>query len=105
MKQDQTPIDSLLQQVIAIVHPLRVVLFGSAAREEWHASSDIDMLIMVPGGSSMRDVARRLHASIRGIRVPFDLVVATPMVLKKHEFDSGMVYRHALQEGRELYAA
>jgi predicted nucleotidyltransferase len=105
MSPSQQTIDSLLQQIIAIAHPLRVVLFGSAARGEWRASSDIDMLIVVPEGSSMRDVARRLYASIRGIRVPFDLVVATPAVLKKHERDSGMVYRHALQEGRELYAA
>lgn len=105
MKTNEQTIEALLQQVIAIAQPLRVILFGSAARGDWRASSDIDMLIIVPDGASIRSMARRLYASIRGIRVPFDLVVATPAVLQKHERDSGMVYRHALREGRELYAA
>jgi predicted nucleotidyltransferase len=105
MNPSQQTIDSLLKQVVAIAQPLRVILFGSAARGDWKDASDIDLLVVVSDGSSMRSVARRLYASISGIKTPFDLVVATPSVLRKHERDSGMVYRHALKEGRELYAA
>jgi len=105
MKPSQHIIDSLVQQVIAAVHPLRVVLFGSAARGQWTATSDIDLLIVIPDGCPIRRTAQHLYTSIRGIRTPFDLVVVTPSVLLKHANDCGMVYRHALREGLELYAA
>jgi uncharacterized protein len=105
MKPSQQVIDSLLEQIVAMAHPLRVVLFGSAARGQWTETSDIDLLIVVPDGCPMRKTAQHLYATIRGIRIPYDLVVATPAVLSKHADDCGMVYRHALREGRELYAA
>ena len=106
---DMTPnaqtIDSLLEQVVSIAEPLRVVLFGSAARGDWGETSDIDMLVIVPNGAHTRAISRHLYGSIRGVQVPFDLVVTTPDILQKHAQDSGMVYRHALREGMELYAA
>jgi len=35
----------------------------------------------------------------------FDLVVATPDILEKYKDNCALVYKWALQEGREVYAA
>jgi len=102
-------IDSVLQelvrQIVATVHPLRIILFGSAARNDISPDSDIDLLIVVPEGTHRRRVAQQLYREIAGIGIPYDLVVATPDDIARHRHNIGLIYRSALQEGREVYAA
>lgn len=96
---------SLLEQVVRIAHPLRVILFGSAARGEAGPRSDIDLLVVMPDGTHRRHTAQRLYAGIRHVAVPFDLLVATPSDLEKHRWNVGLIYSTILQEGIEVYAA
>ncbi len=41
---DSETIDELLQRIVQAVHPLRVLLFGSASRERMGPDSDIDVV-------------------------------------------------------------
>ena len=99
------PLVGLVQQIVASAKPLRVIVFGSAARGQSHPGSDIDLLIVLPNGVHRRKAAQALYQKIRGIGVPFDLVVTTPDDLEKHKDNKGLIYWTALREGREVYAA
>ena len=46
-----------------------------------------------------------LYKAIHGIRIPFDLVIGSPSVLKENAQTPATVFRYALREGKELYAA
>jgi predicted nucleotidyltransferase len=105
MSPTDTAVTSLVEQIVSLIHPLKVVLFGSTARNEASANSDIDLLVVVPEGSRRRAVAQKLYQDIRDARVAFDLVVATPSDLEKHRDNIGLIYRNILKEGHELYAA
>ena len=105
MSPTDTVVTSLVEQIVSLIHPLKVVLFGSLARDEASSGSDIDLLVVVPEGSRRRAVAQKLYQDIRNARVAFDLVVATPSDLEKHRDNIGLIYRNILKEGRELYAA
>jgi uncharacterized protein len=98
-------LSSLLEQVVAIAHPLRVILFGSAARGQTGPDSDLDLLVVMPDGTHRRHMAQRLYAGIRNAGVPFDLLVVTPSDLERHRENVGLVYAAILQEGIEVYAA
>lgn len=98
-------IDELVQRIVDEVHPLRIILFGSAATGEVAANSDIDLLVVMPEGVHRRRVAQFLYQKIIGLGVPFDIIVATPDDLQKHKNNIGLIYRTILQEGREVYAA
>jgi predicted nucleotidyltransferase len=98
-------LDRLVQSIVEKVAPLRIILFGSAARGEQAEDSDIDLLIVVPDGTHRRQTAQRLYREIAGIGIPFDLVVATRSDLEQHADNRGLIYRSALQEGREVYVA
>ena len=100
-----TILQNLIQQIIEIVHPLKIILFGSAARGEWKEGSDFDLMVVVPNGFHCRKTAQKLYESIHGIKIPFDIVVTTPSTLRKHKTTFGFVYHYALKEGKELYAA
>lgn len=94
----------LVQSIICAVHPLRIILFGSAARGEWGPESDLDLLILMPDGTHRRRTAQFLYRTLGGVGIPFDLLVATPSDLERHKDNPGLIYRAILQEGRTLYA-
>lgn len=98
-------LDLIVKRVVDRFHPLRIILFGSAARGEAGKNSDIDLLVVMPEGTSRRATAARLHMEMFGIPVAVDFLVATPSDLEKHKENVGLIYRTILNEGRELYAA
>jgi predicted nucleotidyltransferase len=98
-------IEHLVERIVEEVHPLRIIVFGSAARGETGPDSDVDLLIVMPEGTHRRRTAQLLYRRMRGVRVPFDILVATPTDLERHKDNIGLVYRTILQEGKEVYAA
>lgn len=98
-------IDELVQRIVEEVHPLRIILFGSAAKGDVGRNSDIDLLVVMPEGVHRRRIAQLLYQKITRLGVPFDILVATPADLQKHKDKIGLIYRTILQEGREVYAA
>ena len=103
MKTNQKAVDELVQRIVEIVHPLRIILFGSTARGEMGAESDIDVLVVMPSGTHRRKIAQLLYQEARGIGVSFDIIVATPEDLTKHKDNLGLIYRKVLKEGRDVY--
>ncbi len=98
-------VEELVRRIVEEVHPLRIILFGSAASSEIGPSSDLDVLVVMPEGIHWRRIAQLLYKKITGLRVPFDILVATPGDLEKHKNKTGLIYRTILQEGKEVYAA
>ena len=104
MQSDPEAIEQLVRHIIELVHPLRIILFGSAARGEMESDSDIDVLVVMPEGVHRRRTAQLLYRQIRGLGVPFDILVATPDDLERHKDNIGLIYQSILREGREVYA-
>ncbi|MCE2393048.1 nucleotidyltransferase domain-containing protein [Candidatus Poribacteria bacterium] len=104
MQSESEAIELLVRRIIELVQPLRIILFGSAARGEMGPNSDIDVLVIMPDGVHRRRTAQLLYRQIRGLRVPFDILVATPNDLEMHKDNIGLIYRSILREGREVYA-
>ena len=98
-------LDELVRRVVDAVHPLQIILFGSAARGEMGPDSDFDILVVMPDGTHRRHTAQRIYRTVRGVRIPYDVVVATPLDLEKYGNSVGLVFRTVLQEGRQIYAA
>lgn len=98
-------IERLVDLIVAEAHPLRVILFGSSARGDATPGSDIDLLVVMPDGTHRLHTMQRLYGRIRGVAVPFDILVATTADLEARGEALGLIYRDALREGKELYAA
>jgi uncharacterized protein len=101
-------IQPLLREVVRLSKPLSVRLFGSALRPETKLgpyASDVDLLIIVPEGTHRRKTAQMLYRDITGVRVPFDLLVATPSDIEKYKDSPGLIYKSILREGMEIYVS
>lgn len=101
--QEQT--DDLVTRIVEVAHPIRIILFGSAARSEAGRYSDIDVLVVVPEGMHRRRTAQLIYRRLLGFGPPVDVVVATLLDMERYSDSPGLVYREALKDGRELYAA
>ncbi len=47
MSPTDTAVPSLVEQIVSLVHPLKVVLFGSVSRNDARIDSDIDLLVVM----------------------------------------------------------
>jgi len=105
MEVNQEQLKEPIKRIVEAVHPLRIILFGSAAQGEVGPDSDVDILVVMPEGTHHRHTAQYLYRTICGVTIPFDIVVATPGDLDKHRHNPGLIYKTILEEGRTLYAA
>jgi uncharacterized protein len=102
---DPEMIEEIVKRVTGAIHPLRVILFGSAARGEMRAESDVDLLIVVPDGTHRRDASRRAFRALTGIGIAKDVIVVTESDVKEFGENPSLVIKPALEEGREVYHA
>ena len=91
-------------QIVALSHPVRIVLFGSAARGQTGPDSDLDFLVVISKRQRTEEVTDRLNAGVRHRPMPCDFVVVTESALKKLRNNPGLVYGEILAHGREVYA-
>ena len=101
-----TVLDEVLRRIVDAYAPSQVYLFGSEARGDAGADSDIDLAVVVPDGAEPSRRSSRLAAeALWGLERGADVVVFT-----RREFDqrSGVVASlpwMILREGRLLHVA
>jgi predicted nucleotidyltransferase len=84
-------------------HPLRIILFGSHARGDATADSDVDLLVVLPEAPDKRQAAIAIRRVLRDLPVSKDIVVTTPDEIARRGDLIGPVLRPALREGKVLY--
>ena len=105
MKPDQDLLDEVVHRILAVAQPLKIMLFGSAARGTMGPESDIDLLVVVSDGTPRRQTAQDIYMNLFGLEIGVDVVVATAQDLQAYGDNCGLVYYPALREGREIYVA
>ena len=82
--------------------PARVILFGSYARGEADATSDLDFLVVQKDGFSRRREIVRLQDVLSPLRVPAEVLVIDHDEAERPE-RAGDAVREALSSGVVLY--
>ena len=98
-------LDELVRRIVAAAQPRRIILFGSAARDQMGPGSDLDVLVIMPDGSHRRNTSSVIYLGLRRFAYPIDVVVATEADIREYGDSIGLVFRQALKEGKELYHA
>lgn len=98
-------LDEVVGRIVAAAEPLRIVLFGSAARGDMHPDSDVDLMVVVPDGVDCRPLAKSLHRALRGIDLAKDILVFQDSDVRRNADNPYLVIHRALTEGREIYRA
>lgn len=80
----------------------RVILFGSHARGDAGRHSDLDFLVVEPDVDSEGEESVRLRRTLRGLRVPADVIVVSHRDADEWRDVRGSLVHAALAEGRVL---
>lgn len=103
MPPDQKLLHELVRRIVEAVHPLRIILFGSAAREEMGPDSDLDALVVMPDGSHRGKTTQEIYRHLWGLGFAKDIVVVTESDLLEQADNPSLVIKEALEAGKELY--
>src|SRR2546428_14163405 len=96
-------IQTMTDRIVRAFHPLRLILFGSHARDEARPDSDIDLLGVFPQVAKKRLAAVAIRRALADLPVCKDIVVTTPEEITRRGDLIGTVLRPALREGKVLY--
>ena len=103
--------ENLLLQIVEVIvresSPEAIVLFGSRARGEARADSDIDLLVVekeafTPLRSRRKEVAR-LHMALRGLPLSKDILLYSRDEFEHWRNSSNHLIGRAGREGRVLH--
>ncbi len=103
---DQAALAEAVRRLVAALHPEKIYLFGSQARDEGGYDSDYDIMVIVRRSPKPRyERAQAAYRALVGVGIPLDVLVFT-----RTEFDSELSVVASLpatiaREGRLLYAA
>lgn len=92
-----------VQKLAADPAPRQLILFGSLARGDDDAGSDIDLLVVEDEVTDRAAEMLRLRRLLRPLPAAFDLLVYTRDEVARWGAQPGSVLDWALKEGKVLY--
>ena len=100
-------IQDIVDRLVRASNPRQIILFGSQVRGNAGAESDLDVLVVedAPFGQhrSRREEWWRLYSSLRGCRVPVDVLVYSVDEVEKWRTAINHVVHDAVTEGEVVY--
>jgi len=97
-------IDDMVRRLVERFGPDQIILFGSHARGTAGPDSDVDLLVIMPFTGSKRAKQIEMRVALHDIRVPKDIILATPEEVTRRKGVVGTIIRPAIREGKVLYA-
>jgi len=103
---DDPVLSEVVRRLVEVYHPLRIYLFGSAARGDAGPDSDYDIMVLVPDDAPREQQDCEIgYRALWGVGLAKDILVWT-----KFEFEKRLHLRASLPstimlEGKLLYAA
>ncbi len=97
---------TVIQKIIEVGQPRKIILFGSYVRGDMHLNSDLDILIIT--GDEIENPRResiRIRQALKGIIMSMDIIVVPESRLEELMNIPGLIYREAVQNGKVIYEA
>jgi predicted nucleotidyltransferase len=105
MVNDPKLIDEIVQRVLTVTRPERIILFGSAATGAATRDSDIDILVLEAAPADTREESIRIDQALRGLALPIDIVVMPTWRFEETKQVIGGIAYPAHKYGKIIYKA
>ena len=98
-------IDKIIPIIVSVASPDQIILFGSYARGDNTAKSDIDLLILKKGLVKSRELIGSIYMAFfdHKIRVPVDLLAIDYDRYIELNNEIGYVYKTIKEQGKVIY--
>ncbi len=96
-------IKAATERIVECFQPEQVILFGSQARGDATAHSDIDLLVVFQEVTNTHERAVAIRRALSNLPIAKDIVITTKQEIAKYGYMVGRDLRPALREGKVLY--
>lgn len=102
---DPKLIEKIIERIVTVTKPERIIIFGSAATGKMTRDSDIDLLVLKSGAGNTRRESVLIQRALSGLGFPFDIIVmATERFEESKEVIGGIAFP-ANKYGKVIYEA
>jgi predicted nucleotidyltransferase len=97
-------VQNVIQKIIEVSQPRKLILFGSYVRGDMNLNSDLDILVVLGDKiDSPRKESVRIRRALKGIVMSMDILVVPESELGELASVPGLIYREAIKNGRVVY--
>jgi predicted nucleotidyltransferase len=105
MSVNEDLIKEVIDRIVSISSPEKVILFGSAATGNMTSDSDIDLLVIMKEPIDSRKQGNFLARNLWGLGYPFDVIVISHQWFEESKNVIGGIAYPAHKYGRVIYEA
>ena len=98
----QIILDDIIERIVEVAQPEKIILFGSAASAKMTGSSDIDLLI-IKDGADPPQLTAKIYGRLHGVGAAVDAIVVSPEDVERFRDSHALVIKPALQQGTLVY--
>ena len=97
-------VEAVVQRLIAVGPPRKIILFGSYVRGQVDRDSDLDVLVVTDDHvANPRAESVRLRDAVEDIDMPMDILVVPESQFNALRDTPGLIYREACEQGKLAY--
>ncbi len=97
-------IDYIVNKIVRVIHPEKIILFGSYARGDYSRESDLDLFIIKDSDQDSRKMRRQVDRILTGRRFGTDIYVRKPAEVEWNMKAKNPFYTHHIfKDGKVLY--
>jgi len=93
----------IVRRIVRLIHPEKIVIFGSYARGDSRSESDIDLLVIADSTEPRYRRAAPLYGALSDILVPMDILVYSPSEVREWSNVPRAFVTTAVREGKVVY--
>jgi len=97
-------VEAVVQRLIAVGRPRKIILFGSYVRGQVDRDSDLDVLVVTDDRvANPRAESVRLRDAVEDIDMPMDILVVPESQFNALRNTPGLIYQEACEHGKLVY--
>ena len=93
----------ITRRILRVIHPRKIILFGSRARGQARQKSDWDILVVANSRRPRYQRSPPLYGALSDLRQPIDILVYTPKEIEEWHHVKSAFITTAVREGKILY--
>ncbi|MXY46601.1 MAG: nucleotidyltransferase domain-containing protein [Chloroflexi bacterium] len=97
-------LDDIIERVVEVAAPEKIIFFGSVARGEFGRNSDIDLLVVKDGEDTL-SLSARIYGAMQGVGVAVDVLVVSSADVERYKDSHSLIIKPTLQEGVVVYGS
>jgi predicted nucleotidyltransferase len=105
MQIAESLLHEIIQRILTVTVPEKIILFGSAATDRMTPDSDIDLLVVKSAVADNRRERREIRETLNGLGLPFDVFVMDEDRFEESKAVVGGLAYPANTHGRVVYEA